>query len=311
LRLNVEPVDLPGILQEATATLTPAAHAKGVRFETVIDPLTSPVSGDPDRLLQIAWNLLSNAIKFTPRGGKVQLRLSRVNSHVEITVSDTGLGIEPDFLPFVFERFRQADASLSRAEGGLGLGLAIARQLTELHGGTISAASEGLGKGATFTVKLPLMIVHRAEPERTVREQPRSDRRPALVDPLPRLDGLHILAVDDEPDSLNLLKTVLEGAGAKVTTSPSAAAALEALQTTRPDVIVADIGMPGMDGLQLIRAVRQMVGPARSTPAAALTAYARSQDRITSLASGYQMHLVKPIDPVELVVAVSALGNRR
>jgi signal transduction histidine kinase/CheY-like chemotaxis protein len=310
LRLNVEPVDLPSIVEEATATVSPAAHAKGVRIEKVIDPIASPVSADPERLLQIVWNLLSNAIKFTPRGGKVQLRLSRVNSHVEITVSDTGRGIEPDFLPLVFERFRQADASFSRAEGGLGLGLAIARQLVELHGGTISAASQGVGQGATFTVKLPLMIVHPLSSESGLREQPRADRQPPSIDTVPRLDGLHILAVDDEPDSLSLLKTVLEAAGASVTTSPSATAALEALRASRIDVIVADIGMPGMDGLQLIRAVRQMSGAVQSTPAAALTAYARSQDRIMSLAGGYQMHLVKPIDPVELVVAVSVLANR-
>ena len=310
LRLNVEPVDLPGVLDEATATMTPAAQAKGVRLETVIDPIASPVSADPERLLQIVWNLLSNAIKFTPRGGKVQLRLSRVNSHVEVTVSDTGRGIEPDFLPLVFERFRQADASFSRAEGGLGLGLAIARQLVELHGGTISAASEGIGHGATFTVKLPLMIMHPVPSAEGTREQPRADRLAPTLDSMPRLEGLHVLAVDDEPDSLNLLKTVLEAAGARVTTSHSAPAALEALGASRADVIVADIGMPGMDGLQLIRAVRRMPAPAHSTPAAALTAYARSQDRITSLASGYQMHLVKPIDPVELVVAVSALANR-
>jgi signal transduction histidine kinase/ActR/RegA family two-component response regulator len=310
LRLNVEPVDLTGILHEAIATVTPAAQAKGVRLETVIDPLTPPVSGDPDRLQQIVWNLLSNAIKFTARGGKVQLRLSRVNSHVEITVSDTGCGIEPGFLPLVFERFRQADPSFSREHGGLGLGLAIARQLTELHGGTISAVSEGLGRGATFTVKLPLMIVHPA-PSEAARQQPRTDRQLPRISNVPRLDGLHVLAVDDEPDSLELLKTVLEGAGAHVTTASSAAAALQAVQATPPDVMVADVGMPGMDGLQLIRAVRQIDSPGRSTPAAALTAYARSQDRITSLASGYQMHLVKPIDPIELIVAISALAGRR
>jgi len=311
LRLNVESVDLPAILQESCATVIPAAHAKGVRLETVIDPLNAPVSGDPDRLQQIVWNLLSNAIKFTPRGGKVQLRLSRVNSHVEITVSDTGRGIAADFLPFVFERFRQGDASFSREHGGLGLGLAIARQLTELHGGTIVAASDGPGRGAIFTVKLPLMIVHPTQSELPVREHPRTDRQQPTVDIVPRLDGLHVLAVDDEPDSLNLLRHVLEGAGATVTAAASGLAALDILRTQLPDVIVADIGMPGMDGLQFIRAVRQMPAPVRSTPSAALTAYARSQDRITSLASGFQMHLVKPIDPLELIVAVSTLGARR
>jgi PAS domain S-box-containing protein len=311
LRLNVETVDLPAVLQDSCATVLPAAHAKGVRVETVVDPLTAPVSGDPDRLQQIVWNLLSNAIKFTPRGGKVQLRLSRVDSHVEITVSDTGRGIDPDFLPFVFERFRQGDATFSREHGGLGLGLAIAKQLAELHGGTISAASDGPGRGATFTVKLPLMIVHRAASAPELREQPRADRHLPSVDSVPRLDGVRVLAVEDEPDSLQVLQTMLEDAGATVTAATSAAVALEAIRADRPDVIIADIGMPGMDGLELIRAVRQMEPPLRSTPAAALTAYARSQDRITSLASGFQMHLVKPIDPIELIVAVATLAAGR
>ena len=310
MRLNVASVDLPALVSESCGTVMPAADAKGIRVEAVLDPLTPPVSGDPDRLRQIVWNLLSNAIKFTPRGGKVQVRLSRINSHVEITVSDTGSGIPVDFLPFVFERFRQADSSFSREQGGLGLGLAIARQLTELHGGTISAASGGPGRGATFTVKLPLMIVHAGADESQRREHPGAEHQPPSLQTMPRLDGIHVLAVDDEPDSLSLLRSVLEGVGATVTTAASAPAALDLLRLHRPDVMVADIGMPGMDGLQLIRALRQMDGPARRTPAAALTAYARSQDRITSLASGFQMHLVKPIDPIELVVAVSALVPR-
>jgi PAS domain S-box-containing protein len=311
LRLNVEPVDLPAILHESCATVMPAADAKGVRIEAMIDPLTTPVSGDPDRLQQIIWNLLSNAIKFTTRGGKVQLRLSRVNSHVEITVSDTGRGIAAEFLPFVFERFRQGDATFSREYGGLGLGLAIAKQLAELHGGSVSASSDGVGQGATFTVALPLMIVHSPTSDPGPREHPHTDRHAPTLETVPRLDGVHVLAVDDEPDSLDLLRTVLEGAGATVIVSRSALAALDAVRQHAPDVIVADIGMPGMDGLQLIRALRQMDEPLRNIPAAALTAYARSQDRITSLASGYQMHLVKPIDPLELIVAVSTLTPRR
>jgi CheY-like chemotaxis protein len=211
----------------------------------------------------------------------------------------------------VFDRFRQSDATFSREHGGLGLGLAIAKQLTELHGGTISASSDGLGQGATFTITLPLMIVHAARAATVPRVQPRTDREPPALEEVPRLDGVHVLAVDDEPDSLNLLRAVLEAAGATVTTSRSGPAALEAARQRAPDVMVADIGMPGMDGLQLIRTLRQMDEPLRSTPAAALTAYARSQDRITSLASGFQMHLVKPIDPLELIVAVSTLAPRR
>jgi len=276
----------------------------------MIEPLATPISGDAERLQQIVWNLLSNAIKFTPRGGKVQLRLSRVNSHVEITVSDTGRGIAPDFLPFVFERFRQADTTFSREYGGLGLGLAIARQLTELHGGTVTAASGGIGHGATFTISLPLMIVHQPSAAPAAREHPHSDRAMPQIEPRPRLDGVHVLAVDDERDSLSLLRAVLDAAGATVTTAASASEALETLARQRHDVLVADIGMPGMDGLQLIRAIRQLDAPARNIPAAALTAYARAQDRITSLASGFQMHLVKPIDPVELVVAIASLAPR-
>ncbi len=312
LRLNVQPVDLPEILREACATVMPGAVMKGVKVDAIIDPMTGPVSGDADRLMQIVWNLLSNAIKFTPRGGKVQLRLMRVNSHGEISVSDTGVGIAPEFLPYVFDHFRQADASFSREHGGLGLGLSIAKQLTELHGGTIVASSDGPGRGATFTVKLPLMIVHEAKAGDVPRhDQPTVEREAPAVDMVPRLDRVRVLAVDDELDSLTLLRTALETAGATVRTADSGLSAIDALREEVPDVLLADIGMPLMDGLQLIRAVRQMDEPIRSVPAAALTAYARAQDRITSLASGFQMHLVKPIDPLELVVAVSTLVPRR
>lgn len=311
LRVNVEPVDLPGILREAITTVTPAAEAKGVRIETVIEPLTVPVSGDASRLLQIVWNLLSNAIKFTPRGGRVQVRLARVSSHVAITVSDTGRGIAPDFLPHVFERFRQADATFSREHGGLGLGLAIAKQLAELHGGTITATSGGVGTGATFTVELPTMIVHHVRPEIPPRDHPHADSSLPRLEPVPRIDGVRVVAVDDEPDSLNLLRAVLESAGAIVTTARTGPQALAAVQAEAPDVLIADVGMPGMDGLQLIRRIRQMDEPLRSLPAAALTAYARSHDRITSLASGFQMHLVKPIDPLELIVAIATLAPKR
>ena len=311
LRLNVEPVDLPAIVQESCATVMPAADAKGVRVELIVDPLTTPVSGDADRLQQIVWNLLSNAIKFTPRGGRVQLRLVARQFPRRDHGQRYGPGHRAGFLPFVFERFRQADATFSREQGGLGLGLAIAKQLTELHGGTLSAMSGGAGQGATFTVTLPLMIVHSAAPDATAPEQPQSDRQAPSLENVPRLDGIRVLAVDDEVDSLGLLRAVLEGVGATVTTAASAAAALDLVRQEVPDVMVADIGMPGMDGLQLIRALRTMEEPVRSMPAAALTAYARSQDRITSLASGFQMHLVKPIDPLELVVAVASLAPRR
>jgi CheY-like chemotaxis protein len=240
----------------------------------------------------------------------VQLTLARVDSHLEIAVSDSGIGIAPDFLPYVFDRFRQADATFGREHGGLGLGLAIAKHLTELHGGTIEAFSAGAGTGTTFTVRLPLRIVH-GEHDDEPREHPESERRTPALAATPRLDGVHVLAVDDEADSLNLLRDVLQAAGARVTAVSSAAAALDQIGTLCPDVVLADIGMPGMDGFQLIRAIRRLDEPMRSAPAAALTAYARAQDRILSLSSGFQMHLVKPIDPLELVVAVAALKSGR
>ncbi|MCU1386408.1 MAG: domain S-box [Acidobacteria bacterium] len=312
LRLDVEPVDLPAVLHEAAAAVMPAADAKGIRVESVIDPKAATIAGDPGRVQQIVWNLLSNAIKFTSRGGKVQLRLVRVNSHVEVVVSDTGQGIDADFLPFVFDRFRQGNATSTREHGGLGLGLAIAKQLAELHGGSMTAASEGSGKGSTFTLKLPVMIVHPAPAVESPVYYPATDRRTVAANgDMPRLDGTYVLAVDDEPDSLDLVRSVLEAVGARVTVARSGAAALEALASECPDVLVADIGMAKMDGLELIRTVRQLPEPMRSLPAAALTAYARSQDRITSLASGFHMHLVKPVDPLELVVAVHSLATNR
>jgi PAS domain S-box-containing protein len=310
LRLNVQPVDLPAILNSALLTVVPAADGKGVRLQTVIEPITTPVSGDPDRLQQILWNLLSNAIKFTPRGGRVQVHLARVNSSVEIVISDTGQGIDLSFLPYVFDRFRQADSGFGREHGGVGLGLAIVRQLVEMHGGTVSVASDGPGTGATFRVKLPLMIAHAViEEERRV--HPQTDQRTVPISSAPRLNGIRVMAVDDESDALGLLRLILEGAGAEVITVSSGAAAIEALQHQGADVLIADIGMPRMDGLQLIRLIRQTLPPpARDIPAAALTAYARSEDRITALVSGFQMHVPKPVDPTELIVAIAALTPR-
>jgi len=308
MRLNVEVVDLPSILHEATASSLPAAAAKGVRMQTVIDALDTRVSGDPHRLQQVIWNLVSNAIKFTPSGGEVQLRLSRTDFAIEIAVSDTGIGIASDFLPFVFEPFRQADARFSREHGGLGLGLGIAKQLTELHGGTIAARSDGPGRGSTFVVTLPLK--NGLGGSRPVKyETPLAESPVPSEESVSNLEGVCVLAVDDELDSVRLLKAVLEGAGASVITATSAEMALDLLRSDTPDVMVADLGMPQMDGLQLIRTVRQMGEPARSIPAAALTAYARPEDSVTSLSSGFQLHLVKPIDPVELTAAISRLAR--
>jgi CheY-like chemotaxis protein/two-component sensor histidine kinase len=308
IRLDVQAVDLAGVINNAVATVQPAADAKAVRLHTLIDPRTGPVSGDPDRLQQVCWNLVSNAVKFTPKGGRVQVRLERVNSHIEIVVSDTGIGIKPDFLPLVWERFRQADAGPTRKSGGLGLGLAIVRHIVEMHGGTVHAASEGENQGATFTVRLPVMVVQPSVAPK--REHPLTEQRNALQD-LADLDGVHILAVDDEPDALRLLRDVLEMAGAKVTTASSAARALEVLQSERPNVILADIGMPEMDGYELIKSIRASSDPqVRDIPAAALTAFARSEDRTRAMQSGFEMHLAKPVDPGELVASVATLVRR-
>jgi len=308
IRLNVQHVELAGILDNAIATAQPAADAKKVRLQCMIDPRAGPVSGDPDRLQQVVWNLVSNAVKFTPKGGQVQVRLERANSHIEIVVADTGIGISPEFLPLVFERFRQADSGPTRKAGGLGLGLAIVRHLVEMHGGTVHAASPGEGQGATFTVRLPVRSV---QMETTPgREHPLTEQRNPLRE-LAGLAGVHVLAVDDEPDALTLLCDVLEAAGASVTTATSVADAMARLQEVKPDVIVADIGMPDADGFELIRQIRSSDDPVvRDTPAAALTAFARSEDRTRALQAGFEMHLAKPVDPGELVASVATLVRR-
>jgi PAS domain S-box-containing protein len=306
IRLDVQPVDLSTVARDAVATLKPAADAKGIRMETILDPRVAPVSGDPDRLQQVVWNLLSNAVKFTARGGRVQVRVERVNSHVELVVSDTGAGIKPDFLPYVFDRFRQADAGTTRKTGGLGLGLSIVRQLVELHGGTVHAASEGEGKGSTFRIRLPTMIIH-PEPAHEGRAHPRTATR-APATPLGTLTGVEIVAVDDDQDALGLLRAVFEAAGAAVVTFRSPVDALEALKTRRPHALVVDLGMPVMDGFDFIKHVRASSDPQlANTPAAALTAFARSEDRIKALRAGFDLHLSKPVDPAELVAAIQAL----
>jgi len=309
LRLDVQPVDLSLVLQNAVASVRPAADAKNVRLQAIIDPGVGPVSGDPDRLQQVAWNLLSNAVKFTPKGGRVQVHLQAVNSHVEIVVSDTGAGIAPDFLPFVFERFRQAEAVATRHHGGLGLGLAIVRHLVEMHGGTVEAASPGAGKGATFTVRLPVMIVHRKVRQDST-EHPRSERIRPLKG-LKGLEGVRVVAVDDEADALSLLRTVLESAGAQVTTFGSPSDALSELPALAPQALVVDIGMPTIDGYEFIRRVREG-GDERikDVPAAALTAFARTEDRTKALHAGFEIHMAKPVDPGELVASVVTLVRR-
>src|SRR5262249_605001 len=262
-----------------------------------------------NRLQQVVWNLLSNAVKFTRAGGRVQIRLERVNSKIEIVVTDTGIGIKRDFLPFVFDRFRQADATATRSYGGLGLGLAIVRHLVERHGGEVQADSEGEGKGATFTVRLPILAVYQRDHfgDRT----PRTDGNLPQTPNLDRLDGLKILVVDDEPDSCELLKTMIERSGAEVTIAASAEEGLTVLAGSNFDVIVSDVGMPRTDGYQFMQQVRELPADGKSRiPAVALTAYARAEDRLRALRAGYQMHIPKPIEYAELVSVIANLGRR-
>jgi signal transduction histidine kinase/ActR/RegA family two-component response regulator len=309
IRLDVQAVDLPPVIQNAVDTVRPAADVKGVRLVTIVDPRAAPVSGDPERLQQILWNVLSNAVKFTERGGQVQVRLERVNSHLEITVSDTGVGIPAGFLPHVFDRFRQADAGMDRSHSGLGIGLAIARHLVELQGGRIFAESDGPGRGATFRIELPVRSAS-VEMPLDEREHPQAPHVQGLT-AVPQLQGVRILAVDDDRDALALVREILEATGATVATAESGQQALDALERMTPDLLLADLGMPHMTGFELIERVRRSERPGiRTIPAAALTAYARSEDRTKALRSGFQLHLAKPVDPGELMAAMTALAKR-
>ncbi len=309
IRLDVQHVDLASVINAAVDLLKPSADARGLRLHRVLDPLASPVSGDPNRLQQVVSNLLSNAIKFTPKGGKIEILLERVNSHVELTVSDTGQGISPDFLPHVFDRFRQADASTTRKYGGLGLGLSIVKQLVELHGGAVRAKSAGEGAGATFIVTLPVAITKHSMSDR---EHPTSPRFVSNNEDIRiRLDGTTVLVVDDEPDARHLIERLLSERSARVLKADSAERGLEILAAERPDIILSDIGMPQMDGYDFIRAVRALPPDSGGkTPAIALTAFARSEDRTRAMMAGYQMHLSKPVEPSELIATVASLAGR-
>jgi PAS domain S-box-containing protein len=301
LRLEVRPVELSTVVEEALETLRPAAAAKDILLESAL-AADSRVSGDPDRLQQVVWNLVSNAIKFTPGGGRIRVDLRRVNGHAEVTVEDTGMGIRPDFLPHVFERFRQSDSSSTRAHGGLGLGLALVRHLVELHGGTVAAASRGEGKGATFTVALPLMLPPDARVEREV---PAAESAPAVD-----LQGLKVLVVDDDGEARDLVATALRRAGAEVRTAANASEALADVGRHPPEVIVSDLEMPGVDGYQLIQRLRALDPEHGGTiPAAALTAHARPDEVRRALDAGFQRHLSKPAAPEEIARAVAALAH--
>jgi PAS domain S-box-containing protein len=310
VRLDPQRIDLPAVLNESIATLCATAEAKGVRMQPLVDTFAGTISGDPNRLQQVFWNLLNNAIKFTPKDGKIQVLLERVNSHVEVRVIDTGEGIAPEFLPYVFDRFRQGDASTTRRHGGLGLGLAIVKQLVELHGGNVCVKSGGIGQGATFIVRLPLFAVY-SEPDKE-RRHPGAALRESQPLPEVSLANVHVLIVDDEIDACGIVKRLLEMNGATVSMAGSASEAMELILAGRPDVLVCDVGMPGEDGYSLIRRLRVLEERQESAlPAVALSAYARLEDRTKAIRSGFQNHLAKPVEPAELLAVVSSLAGRR
>jgi signal transduction histidine kinase/ActR/RegA family two-component response regulator len=304
LLLNIDRVSLPSIIDAAVDAILPEADAKGIELQREIPSEFPLISGDSERLQQVIWNLLSNAIKFTPKNGCVQVRLECMSGQAVITVKDSGIGIDPQFIPHVFERFRQASSATTRTHGGLGLGLSIVRQLTELHGGTAEVFSPGEGKGATFSIRLPLGVS-----EVESRDQ---EAETGTADVTSVLTGMKILVVDDEQDSRDFLRTAVERYGSSVETATSVGEALKVIELERPDFLVSDIGMPGEDGHSLIRRVRAL--PAEKggqTPAIALTAYARSEDQLRAVQAGFQMHLSKPVEPEELVSAIANVVGMR
>ncbi|MEO8311013.1 MAG: PAS domain S-box protein [Caldimonas sp.] len=309
VRLDVQQVSVPEIARSAIESAEPGAKAKDIRITAILDPSAPPVSADAGRLQQVVWNLLSNSIKFTPKGGRIQVVLQRIESSLELSVSDTGIGIPAAFLPHVFDRFAQKDATTTRSFGGLGLGLAISKQLVELHGGTIRASSGGEGLGATFFVQLPLSIV-RLEDEAAARDHPTAETANAEMRALPKLAGIHVFVIDDEADGRELLRRVLEDQAATVTVLSSAEEALRELKQVRPHLIISDIGMPATDGYQLMRTLRAGEGKGDKIPALALTAFARTDDRKRAFLAGYQAHLAKPFDVAELVLVAAGLAGR-
>jgi PAS domain S-box-containing protein len=310
LRLEVETIMPVSVIEAALESVRHAAEAKGVKLTTDLDPAAGPIRCDPGRLQQIVWNLVANSIKFTGSHGRVDVKLTRSASHVLIVVADTGEGIDPGFLPHVFDRFRQADASTSRASGGLGLGLAIVRHLAELHGGLVTAQSPGRDQGATFTVRLPLQregAAVRSEGQDLASRIP-LDRDSGVLASAPRLDHVRVLVVDDEPDARELLRQILESTGAEVRDAASARQGMELLTSWSPHVIVSDIGMPGEDGYRFIRQIRELErGSGRRIPAIALSAYARGEDRLRALRAGYQVHVAKPVDSLEFTLVLAGL----
>lgn len=313
VHLDVERLDLAAVINATLETIRLSAQAKGLDLQVMLDPKAAPVRGDPNRLQQVFWNLLTNAVKFTARGGSITITLARVDSHFHVEVSDDGEGIDPTFLPYVFDRFRQADPSSTRRHGGLGLGLSICKQLIELHGGSISAQSAGKGLGSIFRVTLPVLTTLEDEKERQItREHPsRSTDLPAVADAVScNLRGIKVLVVDDEPDAGSLIRRLLQDCNATVATASSAVEAIAMLMREAPDVLISDIGMPGEDGYELIRRVRALPDGHSAVPAIALTAYARAEDQLKAVQAGFQQHLSKPVDPGELAVIVQSLARR-
>jgi signal transduction histidine kinase/CheY-like chemotaxis protein len=305
LRLDFAPCEITPVIESAADGIRPTAEAKSIKLQMQIEPEVGTVFGDRERLQQVFWNLLANAVKFTPVGGVVNVNLRRVNSHVEISVTDSGAGIRPEFLPYVFDRFRQADGSTTRKHGGLGLGLAIVRHLVELHGGFARADSGGEGKGAKFTITLPLMLAAEGQlgPSETA-------EKTLAARAMTSLEGLRVLIVDDELDARELVTIMLERGGAQMKSACCSNEGIEIIRTWRPHVLIADIGMPDEDGYGFIKRVRELTDEQGGrTPAVALTAYARAEDRLRALSAGYQMHLSKPVNRVELSAVVAKLAQ--
>ena len=316
LTLDRRPIEIAHVVSDAVNTVRPAADAKNIAIETSFDAEAGPVLGDANRLQQVVWNLLSNAVKFTPKNGRIEVALERVNSEVQVSVGDSGEGISNEFLPYVFDRFSQGDGKSTRSHSGLGLGLAIVRQLVELHGGTVKAHSDGPGRGATFKLQLPVLSLNRVPGSKSALSDSTLTKA-GVTDGLsiecpPRLDGVRVLVVDDDSDTRQMLKAVLSECQAEVITAASAAEAIKEIEQRKPDVLVSDLGMPEQDGYELIREVREMESADHTAriPALALTAYAKAEDRVRALAGGYQVHLAKPVEPAEFVLVVANLAGR-
>lgn len=309
LRLDVQPVDPAAMVEGAVITILPAAEAKRIRIVKVLDPSAGPVWGDPARLQQVIWNLVNNAVKFTPKEGKIEVTVRRIDSQVEIVVADNGQGIEEALLPRIFDRFNQGDASTTRTHGGLGLGLAIARQLVELHGGRITAESAGRDQGARFAVRLPLSLTNRREVSApAMLGSP--DAHDANLVAAVRLDGVRVLVVEDDSDSRQMLGRVLQTCGATIQTSEGMTNAMACIDTFAPDILLSDLGMPGHDGFEFIRKLRSNGHNVQKLPAIALSGFARPEDRQRALLAGFQLHMAKPVDPRELTAAIATLIGR-